>query len=442
MLHAIGVSSVEELFTDIPETFRFPELDLPEGVSEYEATRELDRLARQNAPASIGLEQMFLGAGAYPHYVPAVVDHLSSRGEFATSYTPYQAEAAQGTLQSIFEYQSMLARLMGVDVVNASHYDGAAAAAEAALMAVRVTRRSRVVVADTLHPQYRAVVATYLDPIDVTMETAATAAVHAAAGGRLDALEPLAAACSEDTACVIVQNPDFLGRIRDLRRLAEKVHAAGALLVVSTNPIALGLFPSPGDHGADIVIGEGQPLGIPLSYGGPYLGLFGCKQELLRRMPGRLVGETVDTDGNRGFVLTLSTREQHIRRGRATSNICTNQGLMALRAAIYLAAMGPQGLADTARLCYDNAHYAASRIDGIDGYSVHAAEPFFNEFVVRCPRPGAEVVDAVAARGALAGYDLAQAYPGRENDLLVCCTEVHTKDDIDRLVTMLEEVGP
>ena len=438
MLRAIGVSSVEELFSDIPEEFRFPALDLPEGISEYEVSRELDRLARKNAPSTIGLEGTFLGAGAYPHYVPAIVDHLSSRGEFATTYTPYQAEAAQGTLQSIFEYQSMLARLLGVDVVNASHYDGAAAAAEAALMAVRATRRNRVVVADTLHPQYQEVVATYLDPIDVALQTVVTGGADK---GPAAAFEPLVAACSDETACVIVQNPDFLGRIRDLRVLAQKVHACGALLVVSTNPIALGLFPSPGDQGADIVTGEGQPLGIPLSYGGPYLGLFGCKKELLRRMPGRLVGETVDTDGNRGFVLTLNTREQHIRRGRATSNICTNQGLMALRAAIYLAAMGPQGLADTARLCYDNAHYAASQIDGLGGYSVDAREPFFNEFVVSCPVPAARVVDAVAAGGALAGYDLSKAFPERKNDLLVCSTEVHTKGDIDRLVGLLEGVA-
>lgn len=438
MLRAMGAEGIEDLFSDIPADKRFPKLDLPPGKSELEVSRELSGLADRNLAGDPST--CFLGAGAYRHFIPAVVDYLAGRGEFATAYTPYQAEASQGTLQAIFEYQTMAARLLGVDVVNASHYDGPTAVAEAALLAIRATRRNTVVLAEGLHPQAREVTRSYLEPIDAGWRTVAVDRT-ARSGDALGVFAPLVAACTEDTAAVVVQNPDFFGRLRDIRGLAEAVHQRGALLVVHTNPIALGIFRSPGGDGADIVTGEGQPLGIPVGFGGPYLGLFGCSEALLRRMPGRLVGETVDTEGRRGFVLTLSTREQHIRRGRATSNICTNQGLMALRAAIYLCALGPSGLAETARLCYDNAHYAAGRIGAIPGYAVDAAETFFHEFVVSTPVPAADIVSRAAREGILAGYDLSRSYRERNRELLVCVTEQHTKASIDRFVEVLSRAG-
>jgi glycine dehydrogenase subunit 1 len=379
MLETLGLRDTSELFADVPQDLRFPDLQLPEPLAELEVLRETDRLAALNAAASGRLS--FLGGGAYGHFVPSIVDYLASRGEFATSYTPYQAEASQGTLQAIFEYQSMAAALLDIDIVNASQYDGATAFAEAAAMAVRASGsgRRKLVLAGGINPQYLEVLGGYLQAADVEVAAAE------ASGGRqtLSAASRAAEMADESTAAVLIQSPDFLGRVHDLRGLADRVHETGALLVVHTDPIAAALFRPPGADGADIVTAEGQPLGIPLSYGGPYLGMFGCRRGLVRKMPGRVVGETVDTEGRRGFVLTLSTREQHIRREKATSNICTNQGLMALRAAIYMAAMGPSGMRRVARLCYDNAHEAARRIDALPGFTV---EPgiFFKEF--RAPR--------------------------------------------------------
>jgi glycine dehydrogenase subunit 1 len=425
MLDALGLESTAELFSDIPEDLRYPDLGLPEPLAELEVIRETDRLAARNA-ASCG-RLSFLGGGAYGHFVPSVVDHLASRGEFTTSYTPYQAEASQGTLQAIFEYQSMAAELLDIDVVNASQYDGATAFSEAAAMALRAAGRGRtkLVVGPWIHPQYLEVLRGYLQAQSVELVVADDEAATGAA-----------ALADESTAAVLLQSPDFLGRVHDLRGVAEQVHATGALFVVHTDPIAAALFRPPGTDGADIVTAEGQPLGIPLSFGGPYLGMFGCRRTLVRKMPGRVVGETVDTGGNRGYVLTLSTREQHIRREKATSNICTNQGLMALRAGIYMAAMGPRGMQQVARLCYANAHEAARRIDELPGFSVSSG-PFFKEFVAETPIAAAEIIREAEKANISPGLDLSRFYPGMDNALLVAVTETHTASDIDRLAKML-----
>jgi glycine dehydrogenase subunit 1 len=430
MLDTLGLGATSELFADVPEDLRYPDLELPEPFAELEALRETERLAGRNAAA--GGRLSFLGGGAYGHFVPSVVDYLASRGEFATSYTPYQAEASQGTLQSIFEYQSMAAALLDIDVVNASQYDGATAFAEAAAMALRATGsgRRRLVMGGRINPQYLEVLGGYLQAADVEIVAADGPDADGAAARAADLVD-------ESTAAVLIQSPDFLGRIHDLRGIAERVHEAGALLVVHTDPIAAALFRPPGADGADIVTAEGQPLGIPLSYGGPYLGMFGCRRRLVRKMPGRVVGETVDAEGNRGFVLTLSTREQHIRREKATSNICTNQGLMALRAAIYMAAMGPSGMRTVARLCYDNAREAARRIDALPGFTV---EPglFFKEFAVQTPVPAAEIVAAGNEVGISPGLDLGRFYPDAGERLLIAVTEQHTDDDIARLIGLLK----
>ncbi len=484
MLESIGVNSVADLFKDIPEEHRFPDLEIPPPLSELDVTREIEALAERNARVS-GMS--FLGGGAWNHFIPRAVPNLASRAEFATAYTPYQPEASQGTLQAMFEYQSMLCELTGMEVVNASHYDGATSVAEAALMAYNAARgkRTRILVSGGLHPQYRRVMQTYLQAMDVELAAlapgggagsggagsgagrsgaagggsgaaggtgsagagapAAAEAFHAAGGSPQDPvgeaeLKQLAAAADENTACVIVQNPDFFGRMRNLADLAEELHAKGVLLVVHTDPIYLGLARPPGADGADIVTGEGQPLGIDLSFGGPYLGIFATTRKLVRRMPGRLVGQTTDADGNRGFVLTLNTREQHIRREKATSNICTNQGLMALRAAIYLALMGPVGLREVASLCYHKSHYAAAEIDKLKGCAVPDDNRFFKEFVVELPRSASEVVSELTQQGISPGLDLGRYFEPRRNQLLVAVTEMNTRDDIDALVTALESV--
>ncbi len=424
MLDTLGLTDTAELFSDIPKDVRYPDLDLPEPLAELEVVRETDRLAARNA-ASCG-RLSFLGGGAYDHFVPSLVDYLASRGEFTTSYTPYQAEASQGTLQAIFEYQSMAAELLDIDVVNASQYDGATAFAEAAAMAVRAGRsgRRKLIVAEGTHPQYLEVLRGYLQATDVEIVEAGT-------------VDVAASQTDDHTAAVLVQSPDFFGRVHDLRGIADRIHDAGALFVVHTDPIAAALFRPPGADGADIVSAEGQPLGIPLSYGGPYLGMLGCRRKLVRKMPGRIVGETTDTEGTRGFVLTLSTREQHIRREKATSNICTNQGLMALRAAIYMAAMGPRGMQQVARLSYENAHEAATRIDALSGFTVQPGL-YFREFAVQMPVAAAEIVSAADDAGISPGVDLGRFYPDRRDQLLVALTEQHTTADIEQLVTFLE----
>lgn len=434
MLEAIGLRTVEELFVDVPEGVRFPTLDVPAAMSELAISRELRRMAAQNASAHT--HSMFLGAGAYNHFVPAAVDQILRRGEFYTAYTPYQPEISQGTLQAIFEYQSLLCGLTGLDVANASHYDGATAIAESAVMALNVTRnRRKIVVARSVNPQYRAVLRTYLQglPVEIVGDE------NPIEAGSND-LETALALVDDQTAALIVQSPDFLGRLHDLKPLVDAVHAKGALLVHHFDPIALGLFQTPGESGADIATAEGQPLGIGLNFGGPYLGIFCCKQQHVHKIAGRIVGMTKDADGKEAYVLTLRAREQDIRRERATSNICTNQGLMALAAAVHLSLLGRNGMRQVAELCYHRAHYAAQQIAQLTGYEVPALAsntPFFKEFVVRCPRPVAEINAQLREAGIVGGYDLSQDEPNLGNAMLVCVTEMNDKADIDHFVEVL-----
>ncbi|MGE0745428.1 MAG: aminomethyl-transferring glycine dehydrogenase subunit GcvPA [Rhodospirillales bacterium] len=433
MLAAIGAPSVDSLFRDVPpEVTQKPAFDLPAHQGELEVERALAALAAQNVAA--GSVPSFLGAGAYRHHVPAAVDHLIQRGEFLTSYTPYQPEVSQGTLQYLFEFQTLVASLTGMEVANASMYDGATATAEAALMARRVTRRDRVVLSGGLHPHYRAVTETNFKHLAATV----VALPPDPAGG-----QDAAAALGPDTACVVVQYPDFFGRLADLRPLAAACHASGALLVVAvTEVVALGLVEPPGAMGADIVAAEGRSLGNALNFGGPHLGLFACREAHLRQMPGRVCGETVDADGRRGWVLTLSTREQHIRREKATSNICTNSGLCALAFTIHAALLGDAGLARLAEINHAHAVILADRLAKVPGVRV-LTESFFNEFAVRLPKPAAGVVEALAARGILGGVPVSRLMPERAelaDTLLVAATETATEADIDAFAGALKEV--
>lgn len=433
MLEAIGVNSIEALFEVIPAEKRFPALDLPLPLSEMEVTRLLRELAEKNA--DLDHSPCFLGSGAYRHFIPAVVGHILSRGEFYTAYTPYQPEISQGTLTAIYEYQTMVCQLTGMEVANASMYDGATALAEAALMSARITKRDKVVVSSTLHPEYRQVLRTYTQGMELRIQDSG----FSIGDGRTDRQE-LERAVDEETACVLVQYPNFLGIIEDLAPLAEAAHGAGALFVVAVDPISLGMLKPPGDYGADIVVGEGQALGSPLSFGGPYLGLMACRKEHMRQMPGRLIGQTEDTKGRRGFVLTLQAREQHIRRERATSNICSNEALVALAATIYLATMGKHGLRQVAELCYHKAHYAAERVAALDGFELVFDAPFFKEFAVKMPLSSAEVNAKLLKRGIIGGYDLSQAYPELAEAMLLCVTEMNTKEEIDQLVQAFHEI--
>ena len=402
MLATIGVGKLDDLYAAVPAGVRFPDLDLPDPISELEVMEELQALSEANLDTRHFA--CFLGAGAYNHFIPAAVDQILRRGEFYTAYTPYQPEISQGTLQSIFEYQSLLCNLTGMEVSNASHYDGATALAEAVILALNHHRgkRRKVILSPAVHPQAREVVRTYTQGMRLTI-VGDDACINGPAelGQLLD----------ESTALLAVQYPDFFGHIVDFTGLAEQAHQVGALLCVSVNPLALGMLKPPGEFGADVVVGEGQPLGIPISFGGPYLGIFTTKNEFVRKMAGRLVGETVDSRGQRGYVLTLTPREQHIRRDKATSNICTNQGLMALASAVYLSLMGKAGLRRVAELCYHRAHHAAGRIANLDGYRLWNTGPFFNEFVVACPRPVAEINDRLLSEyDILGGYDLGQSF--------------------------------
>jgi glycine dehydrogenase subunit 1 len=435
MLETVGVSSIQDLFADVPERHRYPSIELSPPLSEMEVLRKLRQLSEKN----VDLEHCasFLGAGAYQHYVPSVVNHITSRSEFYTAYTPYQPEISQGTLQATFEYQSMICALTGLEVANASHYDGATALAEAVLMAYNVSRgrRRRAVLSATIHPEYQRVVQTYLQGIDIDLVT------HAAPDGDIGAL---AAAADDDTFCVAIQNPNFFGeleRVEDLRKLADVVHARKAMLIVSSYPIALALLHPPGAYGADIAVGEAQPLGVGLNYGGPYIGYFACRKQHVHKMAGRLVGQTVDVDGRRGFVLTLSAREQHIRRERATSNICTNQALCALASAVYMSSLGRVGLRRVAELCYHKAHYLAAEIAGLDGYDLVTTKPFFNEFVVRCPRSAKEINAALLQRDIVGGFELGRLDVGMDDQMLICATEVHSREMLDAFVQALEEVA-
>ena len=427
MLESLGLQSVEELFEVVPRHVRFPELKLPKALSELEVTRLMTELSGQNT--NVLSHPCFLGAGAYRHYVPSVIAHLAGRSEFFTAYTPYQPEVSQGTLQAIYEFQTMMGELFNMEVANASMYDGASAMAEAAIMAVNVTGRHKIIMPRTVHPDSRAVTRTYTEPQGITIEEYATVE---------EALEHL----DDGTAALLVQQPDFLGQLLDLQKLSDAAHAHKALFVVSAYPTAMGLIKPPGDFGADIVVGEGQPLGMTLSFGGPYVGIFTCRNEYIRQLPGRIVGKALDKNGKQGYVLTLRTREQDIRRERATSNICTNEGLIALIVTIYLSAMGKQGLRQVAEQSYHKAHYAAAEIAKLPGYSLAFDGPFFNEFVVRC-----RSVDALRAvqagcrkAGIIGGYSLGEVYDDMTDCLLFCCTEMNTREEIDRLIAVLSEV--
>jgi glycine dehydrogenase subunit 1 len=426
MLRTIGLDSLDQLFDMIPPEYRLKRpLVVPEALSELELTSQVGALLARNAGAD--QRPCFLGAGCYDHFIPAVVDNLAARGEFYTAYTPYQAEASQGTLQATFEYQTLVTQLTGMDVSNASLYDGGSAVAEAMMMAVTITRRfGRVVVAGSVHPEYRQILKTFLANLEPELVTVG------APDGRVDP-GALAAALTDDTAAVVLQYPNVFGQLEEIDALVEAAHKRGALAIVSVDPISLGLLRRPDSYGADIVVAEGQSLGNPMSFGGPYLGMMACREEYVRKMPGRIVGETTDRHGKRCWVLTLQTREQHIRREKATSNICTNQGLLALRASIYLAVMGPGGLRQAAELSTRKAHYAAEQLAKVAGLSPRFAGPFFKEFVVRCSKDPARVLNEVGRLGYHGGIALGRWYPELADSILVAVTERRTKEEIDGL---------
>jgi glycine dehydrogenase subunit 1 len=419
MLSNIGASSVDELFGDIPSKYRNPELKLPDPLSEIEIVKELSALANKNRTLTSG--PSFLGAGSYHHFIPAAIKPLMTRGEFLTAYTPYQPEVSQGTLQVIYEFQSLISNLFGMEVANAGMYDGATSLAEGVLMACRVTKRNTVTISATVSPKYLEVISTYCQAQGISIEM----------------FNPEIPETNKKSACMVVQYPNYYGYVENINKIKESAHASGSLLVVAADPTSLGMFKAPGEYDADIATGEGQSLGIPSSYGGPYLGLFTCKKEFIRQMPSRLVGKTVDKNGQSGYVLTLQTREQHIRRERATSNICTNEALYALASTIYLALLGKTGLKQVAELCYQKAHYAANEINKLNNYSLPINTPFFKEFIISCPRSPSNINKILMKDNILGGYDVSEHI---DNGMLLCVTEMNTKEDIDQLVKSLSEV--
>ena len=431
MLDVIGVDNIDALFEDVPKAARLDQLvDLPLHQSEAAVERHMTRLSNKSVSASS--VPFFCGAGAYKHHIPATVDHLIQRSEFLTAYTPYQPEISQGTLQALFEFQSQVALLTGMDVANASMYDGSTACAEAVVMAKRVTRKKKAILAPGLHPHYAAATQTLASTLDIEINK-----VTPQIGSDASVIDMI----TDETACVVVQSPNVFGEIVDLTPIAEKAHAHKALLIaVFTEPVALGAIKSPGEQGADIVVGEGQGLGVGLNFGGPHVGLFACRQKLVRQMPGRVCGETVDANGERGFVLTLSTREQHIRREKATSNICTNSGLCCLAFTIHMSLLGDAGLKRMAALNHEKACELADVIDGIKGAEV-LNNTFFNEFTVKLDKPAAEVVQALADKDILGGVPFSRISAGQHEDLLlVCATEIVTDEDIQAFGKALGEV--
>ena len=434
MLEAIGVETMEDLFADIPARVLFPGLNLPPRTTEMDVGKEM----REHADRNVDVTRVasFLGAGAYNHYSPPTVDYVLQRAEFYTAYTPYQPEVSQGMLQSMFEYQSMICRLTGMEVSNASHYDGATSLAEAVRLALDSTRgrRRKVVLSPALHPQYRQVVRTYLQGSGVSLSGDEDPKTD------IDGLKSLV---DDQTAALVIQNPNFFGQFEDVRGLSSKVHDAGALLIAVVDPISLGLFQAPGTYGADVAVADGQSLGLPLSFGGPHLGIFATRKSYVRGLAGRLVGETVDAEGKRGYVLTLGTREQHIRRAKATSNICTNAALTALAAAVYLATLGRFGLRRVAELCYHKSHYAAAQIALLPGCRINPQAPdlpFFKEFVVGLPLSAERASRAIEAElGVLGGRPLGLDFADRDDQLLLAVTELHTREDIDALVAVLRK---
>lgn len=427
MLAKIGVTTIEDLFDAVPASHRFPKIDLPAPMSEMEVAAELTALAEANESGQDFA--LFRGAGAYHHFIPSIVNHVLLRGEFYTAYTPYQPEMSQGTLQATYEYQSMMCALLGMEATNASHYDGGTSLAEAVTMAYEVKRgkRNKIVLSHAINPEYREIVRTYHQGNDIKF---------IGDRGRAD-IPDLIDMLDDDTAMLAVAYPNFFGQIDDLQNLAEQVHAAGALLCIVANPLAMGMLKSPGELGADIVVGEGQPLGVPLGYGGPYIGFFATKQKYIRKIAGRIIGETVDANGNTAYTMTLRPREQDIRREKATSNICTNQGLMAVASAVYMSAMGKHGIQQVAQLNYHKAQYAARQIDALDGFEVDFSKPFFNEFVVKCAQPIDAVNEHLIRHGIVGGYDLGQHYDHLSDHMLLAVTEMNRRDEIDLLVDAL-----
>lgn len=420
MLKAIGVKSFDEIVADIPKQHRDPKLDIPPGVPEQQLTTEMQRMAASNVTP--GEVTCFLGAGAYRHFIPAAARSIASRGEFVTAYTPYQPEASQGTLQVGFEFQSATCQLFGMEVANAGMYDGPTAFAEAALMACRITRKHTVAVLDTADRKLIDVLKAYSQWQGVKIVT-------------VDSSDPK---LPEDASCLAVQSPNVYGVVEDMAKYTEIAHDAGALSIAHVNPMALTLFKTPGECGVDIATAEGQPLGVPLNFGGAYVGLFTCKQEHIRQMPGRIIGRTTDTNGRTGYALTLQTREQHIRRERATSNICTSTQLIGLMVTAYLATMGKSGMRQVGELCYQKAHYAASEITKLDGYSMPVEGTFFHEFTVKCPKAPAEINEELLKRNIIGGFDISSR---TENGMLFCVTEMNSREEIDELVSALAEIG-
>ena len=430
MLSEIGVPSIEDLFAPVPPELRLGRLlDLPPGLSEHDLARAMGEWAAINTPASHALN--FLGAGIYDHFIPALVPALISRGEFLTSYTPYQPEVSQGTLQSLYEFQSIVCRLTGMEVANASMYDGASALAEGALMAMAMhDDRRTMLIAETVHPAARAVIDTYAEGLEFEHDTVCSRE------GRID-LDAYREKLDGGVGAVVFQHPNFFGGLEEAETITRLAQEAGATVVMSVDPIALGLLKAPGSYGADIVTAEGQGFGLPMCYGGPLLGIFTCKQAYIRKMPGRLIGKTVDLDGRTGYCMTLQTREQHIRREKATSNICTSEALLAIAMTAHVAALGPGGVRQVAELCLRKAYYAAERIAELPGYRLPFPAPFFKEFVVETPVSSADIVSELADEGILCGVDLGRFFKDLDHHLLVCVTERRTKEDIDRLVEAL-----
>jgi glycine dehydrogenase subunit 1 len=435
MLASVGVATIDELFAGIPADIRRPDLHLPRALTEMEAAARMSELAAKNMQVAPG--DSFLGAGSYSHYVPAVVNQILLRGEFFTAYTPYQPEVAQGTLQVIYEFQTMVAALLGTEVANASLYDGATAVAEAVLMAIATQKkRDRIVITSTVHPHYRDVLSTYVSGRELEITTAAPPALPELR----TSVDNVKAQLGDDVACVVLQYPNFFGAIEDVKAIADAAHEAGALVIVSTLPVPLGVLVPPGELGADIVTAEGQSLGVAQSFGGPYVGLLGARKSFVRQMPGRLCGIATDAEGKRGFVLTLQTREQHIRREKATSNICTNQGLMATAATVYMATLGPQGFREVAERAFQNAHHLADRLDALDGFDVVRSGDFFMEFVVKTKQPPSKINKHLALQGIVGGLDLGRYDEAMAGHMLFCATELNDAAAIDRLVAALETI--
>ncbi|HRK61145.1 MAG TPA: aminomethyl-transferring glycine dehydrogenase subunit GcvPA [Candidatus Omnitrophota bacterium] len=430
ILEAAGVASFDDLVKGIPASLRNPKINLPAGMNEMDVQNLIRSFGTKNQ--STKTVSSFLGAGSYEHFVPSVVFEILARSEFLTAYTPYQPEASQGTLQAVFEYQSLIAELTGLDVSNASHYDGATSLAEACILAARHTGKSRIVAASSLHPDYREVLETYLLSASFQLDSFAYQANLSF--DRAALLKSL----TDDTAAVVIQTPNYFGIVEDLTGLADELHARGILLILAANPISMGVLKTPGEWGADIAVGEGQPLGVPMSYGGPYLGYFAVTKELMRKIPGRIAGLTEDSNGNRAFVLTLQAREQHIRREKAMSNICTNQALIALAATVYMTLMGKAGMREVSEINLDRAAYLREQISKIKGFRVDLTQPIFNEFVVTSDKPFSEIEATMLKKGFFVGVPLEKHFPQLKNSFLVCATETKSKENLDAFVEALK----